>query len=188
MKPLFSIIFLFCFGLAIQAGTTPATVTVTNNEPVVNQDATRNVTFTATVSGNSGTPTGSVVFSLNGQNQPAVNLNNGSASFSVTLNAGDYTVTAQYAGDNTYATANGSTTLSLPKFQQILSIPAQNAVIYGQDFRINYIPFRRWGLYSSHSSNGTVSIYIDGVFAGTGNPLDPGFTVVQPSPGAHNFQ
>lgn len=189
MKSLFSIILLFCFSLAIHAGTTQATVTVTSNITREDQDGSRFVTFTATVSGSTGTPTGSVVFALNGQNQPAVNLSAaGSASFSTTLNSGEYTITAQYAGDATYSAANGSTTLSLPKFSfNARFVPFPN-IIYGQDGGGTLVLSITVGGITFHSPASPFSIYVDGVFLETRGPLGgTTVTVPMPSVGSHTI-
>jgi streptogramin lyase len=65
------------------------------------------VTFTATVSAASGTPTGSVQFQVDGNNLGGpVSLVNGSASLTTaTLTAGSHTVTAIYSGDDGFFTS-----------------------------------------------------------------------------------
>ncbi len=82
---------------------------------------TSNTWFTASVTSGVGTPTGSVVFLVNGQpvdsTQPQNSLNaDGIADFTlVNLPLGVYTITAQYKGDVNYATE----TVTLPTFQVI---------------------------------------------------------------------
>lgn len=62
------------------------------------------VNFTATSSGQSGTPTGAVTFSISGNKPVSVPLTNGQAAFSWTFaNAGSRMLTASYSGDSTYA-------------------------------------------------------------------------------------
>jgi hypothetical protein len=77
----------------------PATTTVLSsslNPSVVNQS----VTYTATVTAQSGVPTGSVTFTINGNKPVTVQLSNGQASFSWTyFYSGARTVTAAYSGD-----------------------------------------------------------------------------------------
>jgi hypothetical protein len=77
----------------------PATTTVLSsslNPSVVHQS----VTYTATVTGQSGVPTGSVTFTINGNKPVTVQLSNGQASFSWTyFYSGARTVTAAYSGD-----------------------------------------------------------------------------------------
>jgi hypothetical protein len=74
--------------------------------------ASQSVTFTATVTGAGGTPTGPVQFQDGGVNLGGpVNLSNGTASLLVTtLMAGTHNITAAYQGDMNYA---GSTSSNL---------------------------------------------------------------------------
>ena len=69
------------------------------------------VTFTATVTSFSGTPSGSVVFQDGGTNLGTAFLNgSGQASLSVsTLTAGTHTITAVYQATANFATSSGST-------------------------------------------------------------------------------
>ncbi len=69
------------------------------------------VTFTATVNGAAGTPTGSVQFSLDGSpaGSAAPLSATGSASYQTSdLAVGAHTVTASYSGDSHYAGSSGS--------------------------------------------------------------------------------
>ena len=69
------------------------------------------VTYTATVTGSSGTPTGSVTFTINGNTPVTMPLSSGVATFNWTfLNAGVRTVTATYLADANNA---GSTSATL---------------------------------------------------------------------------
>jgi hypothetical protein len=59
--------------------------------------------FKASVSGSVGTPSGSVVFAIDGQPQPASMLSAGAASFTVPqLTIGKHTITAHYNGDTNF--------------------------------------------------------------------------------------
>ncbi|MEI9979088.1 MAG: Ig-like domain repeat protein [Edaphobacter sp.] len=105
---------------------TPVTVTVTQalamsttsltlSSSAVQQGS--NVTFTATVAPASTsttiTPTGTVTFYNGGQQIPSSTstLNGGIATFSIaTLNAGTYSVTAEYSGDVNYSGSNSTAT------------------------------------------------------------------------------
>src|SRR5207244_805514 len=70
----------------------------------------QNVTFTATVSGSSGVPTGSVVFTIDGTPTAPVNLNAGVATFSIdTLATGVHPVFATYGGSTVYVGSTSST-------------------------------------------------------------------------------
>jgi len=70
------------------------------------------VTFTATVivpSPSSGTPTGTVTFSIDGTPQPPVTLSSGKATFSTTtLSSGTHTITAQYSGNSNFITSTST--------------------------------------------------------------------------------
>ncbi|HLU08507.1 MAG TPA: Ig-like domain repeat protein, partial [Oceanobacillus sp.] len=58
------------------------------------------VTFTATVTSASGTPTGTVTFSIDGVSQAPVSLASGQASFTTSsLSVGAHTITASYSGE-----------------------------------------------------------------------------------------
>lgn len=80
-------------------GTTTA-LTSSQNPSVPGQT----VTFTATVSGVSGQPEGSMVFSIDGTAQPAVALSAGTATLATSaLAVGTHTVVASYSGSATHS-------------------------------------------------------------------------------------
>jgi hypothetical protein len=80
----------------------PSSVSVATSNPSV-PEATA-VTFTATVSGTPGTPTGSVSFFANGTFIGSAAVAGGQAAFSTSsLAIGTYTITAQYSGDFSFA-------------------------------------------------------------------------------------
>jgi hypothetical protein len=82
--------------LTISLATTATAITVTPNSALVGAA----ITITAKVTGNGGTPTGSVNFIANGTTLNTATLTRGSASFTTsTLAPGTYTVTASYLGD-----------------------------------------------------------------------------------------
>ncbi|HYG73552.1 MAG TPA: YDG domain-containing protein, partial [Planctomycetota bacterium] len=98
---------------------------VSNNTGVINQAATSTavassanpsafstaVTFTATVSSAVETPTGSVIFTVDGTAQAPVTLNNGAASLSLSnLGIGAHSVSAAYTGNQNLS---GSTSAAL---------------------------------------------------------------------------
>lgn len=67
-----------------------------------------NVNITATVSGTSGTPTGTVTFVIDNVSQPPVNLVNGVALLSTAnLSLGSHTIVANYSGDENYLLSSG---------------------------------------------------------------------------------
>jgi hypothetical protein len=90
---------------AVQANGATVSVSGSPTSSVTGQT----VTFTATVTGGSGTPTGTVQFQVDGSDAgPPVTLSGGSAQFSTQLDAGSRTITANYSGDGTYASGSGS--------------------------------------------------------------------------------
>ena len=92
-------VYVFSAGLAA-----PTTTTLTSNPNYSWLGAS--VTFTATIhpASGSGTPTGKVVFNVDGVNKPAVTLASGSATYTTSsLTVGPHTVTATYTGDANFA-------------------------------------------------------------------------------------
>ena len=82
--------------LTISLATTATAITVTPNPALVGAA----VTITAKVTGNGGTPTGSVNFIANGTTLNTATLTGGTATFTTsTLAPGAYTITASYLGD-----------------------------------------------------------------------------------------
>ncbi len=82
--------------LTISLATTATAITVTPNPALVGAA----ITITAKVTGNGGTPTGSVNFIANGTTLNTATLTAGTASFTTsTLAPGTYTITASYLGD-----------------------------------------------------------------------------------------
>jgi hypothetical protein len=107
------------FGLlpltAAAAGTTSSTTTVTDNAAGV--VAGGSFTFTATVTGSAGTPSGDVTWAITDPNSSPVICSastttlDGSGQATCTINApisGTYSATVDYLGDATYDTSPGS--------------------------------------------------------------------------------
>lgn len=69
------------------------------------------LTATATVSATSGTPTGSIIFSLDSQVQ-TVSLTGTTATLNLTPPAGNHVLTASYAGDSTYDSSSAAATFT----------------------------------------------------------------------------
>jgi Big-like domain-containing protein/Calx-beta domain-containing protein/VCBS repeat protein len=86
--------------------------TVTNVSSSVNpSDLGQSVTFTATVTSTSGTPTGNVQFKDNGTNLGGAVSLNGSGVATVTtaaLTVGTHVITAEYAGTATFGASSGT--------------------------------------------------------------------------------
>ena len=89
------------------------------------------VTFTATVSGSNGTPTGTVVFYDGTNNLGSSALNSGTTSFSTgTLSVGGspHSITAVYGGDSTFSNSTSSVLL-----QTITLRPSTNTISSSQN-------------------------------------------------------
>ena len=85
-------------GQSVWGGAVPTTTTVVSNSNPSSPG--ESVTFTATVTGQGGTPTGTVVFASGGVTIGTRTLSGGSANFSTsTLGPGENTINANYSGD-----------------------------------------------------------------------------------------
>lgn len=101
----------------VSLATTTVSISSTPSPALVGQP----ITFTASVTGNGGTPTGNVNFIANGNTIGSVALSGGKATFTDSaLAAGTYTVTASYVGDADNA---GSTSSSISETVEL--IPTQ---------------------------------------------------------------
>jgi hypothetical protein len=89
---------------------TPATTTTTTIAASVNPSVFgQPVTFTATVSGSGGTPTGTVTFFDGGSNIGTGTLSGGTTSITVSsLSVGTHNITASYGGNSTFASSTSS--------------------------------------------------------------------------------
>lgn len=86
------------------------------------------ITATVTPTSGSGTPTGTIVFTVGGTPQPAVALNNGTATLTLTLPpVGGLTIAASYSGDLTYAASNSSTTVNVAQDTTTTDLTASSA-------------------------------------------------------------
>jgi uncharacterized repeat protein (TIGR01451 family) len=114
--------------VVLSAGKSATTrVTADANPSTVGQA----VTFTATVvpTSASGTPTGAVIFSVDGQAQPPVRVavvnGRGQASFTISsLSAGTHTITADYSGDINFAPG-----ASNPLTQVVSTLPVEGPTV-----------------------------------------------------------
>lgn len=94
-------------GLVVAEGSSPTTTTVSTSNPTVYYGAT--VTFTATVTSGSGTPTGGVTFFADGNSIGTGTLSNGSASITNnSLSIGTHQITATYGGSSSFPSSTSS--------------------------------------------------------------------------------
>src|SRR5262249_8349891 len=140
----------------------------------------QSVTFTATVSASSGTPTGTVQFQIDGVNSGAsVSLVNGSATFSTSsltsaLTAGAHTIAARYSGDANFNPSTGSVAQTVTKADSATSVTTSLATsTFGQA-----VTFTATVSFSGGTSignpgtpSGMVQFLIDDVNSGAPVPL-----------------
>jgi uncharacterized delta-60 repeat protein/LPXTG-motif cell wall-anchored protein len=94
---------------AVRYGVAEDTTTAVAADPAT-AEAGQEVTFTAEVAAASGTPTGSVVFTIEGVDQPPVTLSSGQASVTTDdLTAGTHTIEAAYTPDTALQLASTDT-------------------------------------------------------------------------------
>ncbi|WP_421926120.1 Ig-like domain repeat protein [Neoaquamicrobium sediminum] len=101
-------------------------------------DFGESVSFTATVAPvtGSGTPTGTVTFTIDGTAQPAVALSGGTAVLTTdTLSGGDHTIVATYNGDGGYS---GSTSPSLLQRVRALGTVVIRQTVSGTDSTFDF--------------------------------------------------
>ena len=149
----------------VNAISTTTKLTSSLNPSIIGQS----VTFTATVAGTGGTPTGTVTFTIDGTAQAPVTLTNGSAVYNTsTLAVGTHTITAAYSGDTTFAVSSSSTltqTVNTISTTTTL-ISSLNPSIAGQS-----VTFTATVIAVSGSSipTGTVQFAVDG--SNVGSPV-----------------
>ena len=120
------------FGVALASSTTALALTSGTNPSVYGQS----LTFTATVSGSGGTPTGTVAF-MEGVTTLGTGALNGSGQATLTtstLGAGSHAITAVYGGDATFATST-SAPLSQSVNQALTTtvlLTSKSPTVYGE--------------------------------------------------------
>ena len=147
-------------------GSNAATVTVTPASSAITTSNSLNVTVVVT--GSAGTPSGSIVLSGGGYTSSAVDLNSGSATFTIAAGAlatGTDTLTATYSGDGLYSTASGTTsvtvtTSALTATTTTLSASAATAV-YGASIILT-------ATVAPSAATGTVTFFNGSTQIGTG--------------------
>ena len=142
----------------------PTTITLVSspNPSSVGQQ----VTFTATASGNGGTPTGTITFRDGAATLGAATLAGGSANFSLSsLTLGSHAISAGYGGDGTFAAATSAvlteTITQPPSSVTLASSPNPSTV--GQ-----LVTFTATILSSGGNPTGTVTFSEGGTLLGTG--------------------
>lgn len=127
-----------------------ATVTVTKLTPTVTATPSASsilsnvqLTVTAAVTGTGATPTGTVSLSGGGYSSGNKTLTSGGYTFTIpanSLSAGSDTLTVSYGGDSNYATANGTTTVTVTQYvaltPTVTVTPASNSIDTGQSLNV----------------------------------------------------
>ena len=108
----------------------PTTTTVTGPGAI---SFGQSAVITATIDAGGTTPTGTVVFTVDGVAQPAVSLSNGAASITLSaLTAGSHTVRADYSGAATLGTSFGTLNQVLGKAQTTTTLTTGTNYTLGQ--------------------------------------------------------
>jgi subtilase family serine protease len=114
-------------------GKSTATVTVTPSTGTITYG--QSVTVTANVSGNKGTPTGTVTLTAGTYNSGAQTLASGSYKFTLpadTLPVNSYTLSVSYSGDTNYNAASGTSSLTVTKATPTISLgTSASSITYG---------------------------------------------------------
>lgn len=159
----------------------PSTTTLSSSlNPAVAGEA---VTFTATVSGQKGSPTGTVTFDLSGNPATAAPLTGSKAVFPWTFdNGGSISVTATYSGDSSFAPSSSAafTQTVDPDFVTITGSPQQPLT---QDGSGNYVAV----VTISNTGNVTISslqVTVAGTVLGSGSLISAPTAVANLAPGA----
>jgi hypothetical protein len=174
---------------AAHALVTPSVTVTTSLNPAMHGQS---VTFTATVTGSAGTPTGTVIFEDNGTMLGTASLISGSATFTTSsLTIGNHSISAFYSGDSTYQPANNS----LPQAQVITGTQATTTSVSSSS---NPSTFEQSVTFTATVSSaggtggtptGTVTFIDSGSMIGTGT-LSGGvasFATSSLTPGNHNI-
>jgi hypothetical protein len=144
--------------------TATTTVTSSLNPALINQT----ITFTATVSGSAGTPTGTVTFLDGSSTLTTATLSGGSATFSTsTLSVGTHTIKVTYGGDANYNTSTSaalSQTVSLIGTSTTLT-SSLNPSVYSQSVTFTAVVTSATGAIPI----GTVTFFDGTTGFGTGN-------------------
>jgi hypothetical protein len=135
------------------------------------------VTFTATVTGSGGTPTGSVLFTAAGtQYEWGATLAGGTATISTSLPAGKYTIWANYLGDGHFEASSGSLSQTVKQAQTKTVVSSSgNPSIYGQPVTFTATVSDGVG----YTPGGTVQFLVDNKNFGQAVSLSGGTASIQ---------
>jgi hypothetical protein len=149
------------FNLSVGVIATTVAVTSSQNPSSFGQP----VTFTATVTGTGGTPTGNVTFSDGGVAIGTVALSAGIAAFTTsTLTTGSHTITASYAGNANFGPSTS------PALAQTVNIPADSVKLRALQLNVTKLVSQNSGQAISGAIDGAISegFSEDGIFVTPG--------------------
>ena len=166
---------------AVQANGATVSVSASPASAVTGQT----VTFTAGVTGSSGTPTGTVQFQVDGVDAGSpVTLSGGSAQLSTPLDAGSRTITANYSGDGTYAGGSGSLAnyvVNKGATTVTISGDSPDPSVAGASYTVNFAVFV--SAPASGTPTGTVTVS-DGTASCTGSAPSGNCSLASPTSGS----
>jgi hypothetical protein len=148
----------------ISTGSLAATVTGTHVPDPSTYGSASSVNVT--VAGGSGTPTGTVTVKEGATTLGTGTLSGGgtaSVALPATLSAGTHSLTIEYSGDATYATASGSVTAHVNKALSTVSASAPKKVKFKKDFDVQATVSAAGG-----TPTGTVEVYDGKKLIGSG--------------------
>jgi uncharacterized repeat protein (TIGR03803 family) len=148
-----------------QKSSSTTTVTATPSSPTVGQS----VALKATVSGSSGTPTGSVSFAVDGFELGSANLSGGAGTFSASTNGqapGKYPVIATYGGSSTYdGSASSPLSVTLGQAPTSTGLTVSPTTVTPPGTAMLTATVTRSASGATGTPTGSVTFYADGSFA-----------------------
>jgi subtilase family serine protease len=119
-------------------GTATATVAISPSKTTLPAD--QSLSVPVTVTGSSGTPTGSVSLTSGTYTAPTGTLSGGAYTFNIPANSlatGSATLNVSYSGDATYAEATGSTSVTVTKLTPTVAVQPDPTNVGGQTTSVN---------------------------------------------------
>jgi hypothetical protein len=160
------------------------TPTVTITSPTPNPATTaQSVSVPISVTGSSGTPTGTVTLSSGSYNSGAQTLVGGRYSFSIPagdLAIGSDTLTVNYSGDSTYATATNSTTVTVKGLTASVTASAASSINWNQPLTVT-------GTVTGSDGTPTGTVTLTGKQTGTVGSYTSPATAINSSTGGYSI-
>ncbi|WP_167558849.1 putative Ig domain-containing protein [Bradyrhizobium canariense] len=151
------------FSLTVGASTTTAALASSQNPSSFGQA----VTFTATVNGGGGTPSGTVTFNDAGTAIGTATLSAGVAAFTTsTLKTGTHAITAVYGGNGTFSPSTS------PALTQTVNVPADSVKLHALQVNVTKVVAQG----SGQAISGAIDSAVADGFADDGTFLTPSAT------------